>query len=599
MLRLLLTLGGVLLAAAAMGAVLAPRPEGGWRTEGLPYDAILSATGTLESLSVHGNAFLTGPGLFIAKKDAPQPATVTVEGDTATLVGADTRLTLRFLPGGIACTLLNAAGNPDGNCAAMTVPTSLARLKSPETGVEYPLPPKIVSGRMRLIVANGATLTLPDGVFYVKDGGYCVRLPWTLPGGFPNEFRIDITPVLGLDDQIKVAAKAKSADCVYWSGEPQPLTTELTNMLPDRPFRGALVLKVQSFLTKQYVAEMRQPVNIAKGGTATKTWTLTLDPGFYFAEIWAQQGKTMRLCCRSRFLFNAAALQAPPPPADFDAFWQRTLTEQAKVPLDLQITKTQELGKWDVYKFNFAGLLKRRIYGYLTVPKGTTKKLPAVLVLPSAGEHAIQIPQYTDAQGNPLVAMAISITNQDVDLPNEAYDWRTWPAPYLVTGILDKDYYSLRFSYAGVARAAEVLAARPEVQADNILCYGSSQGGGLTFVGAALYPKFKAAVINCPALCRLDWLFEYLDAPFFPIAANNGTRPYILETLKYYDAAYFARQVQCPTWVSIGLLDDGVPAMSVLCAYNALPSKQKTLLVNPLMGHAGELNHLSAKGLWP
>lgn len=596
--RMVFVIGVLVMCCAAMSAVV-PKAGGGWQTQGLPYAATITAKGVVDSFTIGGTNLLAAPGLFLSDGEAALATTVAVDGETVTLDGGAARLVMRFLPEGIDCALYNRTV-ASGYCTSMLVSTGIARVKNPESGIEMSLPPKLTFGKMRLLVPGGGSLTVPDGYIQPRDGAYMVRFPWANPGKFPAKFLLAVSPTLLVDDALTVAVKTPAEDHVYWKGDPQPLTTDLTNMLPNQAFRGRMVLKVQSFLTRAYVQEQSQPVTLGAGATKALTWTLQgLEPGFYFTEIWAERGKARGMCCRARFLFNAAALAPPPPPDDFAAFWQRTLDEQAKVPLDLQITKDRELDKFVVYKFNFAGLLKRRIYGYLSVPKDTSKRHPAVLVLPSAGEHRIAIPQFTDTKGNPVVAMAISVTNQDVDLPDDAYDWATWPAPYLVTGIYDKDRYALRFAYAGVARAAEVLAARPEVLADDVLCYGSSQGGGLTFIAAGLYPKFKAAVINCPALCRLDWLFEYLDAPFFPIASDKASRLYILETLRYFDASQFARSITCPTWVNIGLMDDGVPAMSVMCAYNVIPAKQKTLLVLPQMGHAGVYSPATAAGVWP
>jgi hypothetical protein len=77
--------------------------------------------------------------------------------------------------------------------------------------------------------------------------------------------------------------------------------------------------------------------------------------------------------------------------------------------------------------------LGHRAYGYLTVPQDKSKKYPAVLILPSSGVHSLQPPSFGN---DDRVGMAINIAWVDVDLPPDQYDWRTWPAPYLVTGIL-------------------------------------------------------------------------------------------------------------------------------------------------------------------
>ncbi len=400
------------------------------------------------------------------------------------------------------------------------------------------------------------------------------------------------------EDRVKVTPKALTKDFTYWSGEPQPFYTVISNMMPDKSFSGTMILSLKSYLTKDVKQEMRQPVSLAKQETKTLIWTLEkLEPGLYIAECYVEYKRKRGLCCSSRLVFNAGALIPPDPPPDFNAFWQRTLKEQAKIPVDLKMTKVKDYGKSELYKFNFAGLLGYRCYGFLTVPKDKSKKYPAVLILPSAGMRGQVAPSFP---GGDRVGMVININTVDVDLPEDQYDLWTWPAPYLVTGILDRDHYSLRFSYAAVVRAAEILAARPEVQADNILVTGSSQGGGLTFIAACLYPKFKAAVANMPGLCRLDWNFEYLNPPYFPIAANAETRPKISRTLQYFDAVHFARQVTCPIWVSLGLYDDVTPSIGVFCAYNVIPTQNKRIMVQPFTGHGGGWDRLNTtKGVWP
>ncbi len=585
--------------AAVVAPTLVADPAGGWRTVGLPYNAHFSASGYLDSLQVGGFEFLApshnpAHGLYFATGETRLPFTSAELVGDALVVGTDqARLTVRCLPDRLEIAAENL-GMDDGMLGRLELSKAVARIKSPDTGVEYALPPPLVSEKMRLIAPSGASLTLPGTYLYPQGEGYLVKLPWLRAGAPPVTWALQIAPRPLLDDALKIEGKAATEDCTYWSGGPQPFTTTVTN-LSGGPFRGGIVLQVRHYLTKQ-ARELRQPLELDQGGSKTLSWTLDgLDPAVYLVEVWVVSGAERRLVATTRLVYNAGAIAPPPLPDDFDAFWKATLQEQAEIPLDLKMTKVKEQGKSEVYKFNFAGLLGYRIYGYLTVPLDKSKQYPAELILPSSGLHAIAMPVFPE---DDRVGMAINITDMDVDLPPEDYDWRTWPAPYLVTGILEKEYYSLRFSYAGMVRATEVLAARPEVQADNILVTGSSQGGGLTLVAAGLYPHYRAAVANVPGLCRLDWNFEILNPPYFPIAASAETKPMVSTTLKYFDAAQFARRVTCPIWVSMGLRDDVTPAMGVFCAYNAIPG-DKHLLVQPLAGHSGGWGPQATEGVWP
>lgn len=597
---------GLALAPGAMAGRdpgwLIPQPAGGWKTEGLPYQATVSSRGCLQSLQVNGVEFLapakdTDQGLYLANGESPLAAAglARATGDLLTVESADALLTLRFLPDHVAVTLKNL-GIADGHCGRLALSRDMARLKNPDTSEEFTLPAKAAAGRLRVIAANGASLTLPGQYLAATEAGYMIKLPWVMPRGPEQSWVFDIATKPLPEDAVKVTARAPSPDFAYASGEPQPFMTDFTNMTA-AAVTGNVVLRLRPYLPGREARELRQKFALKKGETKNLTWTLEkLEPSVYIAEVWLDQKPARRLCASPRLVFNTAALLPPSAPADFDAFWQKTLEEQAKIPLDLQISKVQDQGKSEVFKFSFAGLLGHRCYGYLTVPLDRSKKYPAVLILPSSGVHTLRPPSFS---GDDRVGMAINIAWVDVDLPPEQYDVRTWPAPYLVTGILDKDYYSLRFSYAACARAAEILAARPEVAADNILVTGSSQGGGLTLIAAGLYPKFKAAVANVPALTRLDWMLE-LQPPYFPIAVNADTRPVITATLRYYDAAHFARRIQCPIWISVGLLDDVTPPMGVFGAYNVIPAAQKKLMVQPFTGHAGGWDWGTAtQGVWP
>jgi cephalosporin-C deacetylase-like acetyl esterase len=417
-----------------------------------------------------------------------------------------------------------------------------------------------------------------------------------MPGGPETLFTLAVDPALRIEDRLTVKCRAATDDFTYWSGGPQPFYTDLTAI--DQPLKGTLSLRMVSYLTKAVVREQRKRVSLKPHGAATQTWTLdSLEPGLYSAEVWIEQGSTRGRCCAPRLVYHAAALLPPAPPDDFDAFWARTLAEQAKVPVDLRLTRVKDVGKSTLYKFSFAGLLGCRAYGWLTVPQDATRTYPALLQLPSSGLHTL--PPLLFPRDD-RVGMNLQISNVDIDLPNDQYDWRTWPSPYLVNGILDPDYYQMRFAYAATVRAAEILAARPEVQADNILVAGHSEGGGLSLVAAALYPKCKAVVANLPGLCRLDWNLDYLNPPYFPIACNRDSRPMIARTLGYYDATQFARRITCPVWITVGLNDDVCPTPGVFCAYNALPTPRKTLWVQPTGGHVvGYIYEQATKGVWP
>ena len=577
-------------------AAMNEKSDGGWETAGLPYAAIVSREGYLDALRV-GDFDFAAPGkvdlphgIYLVDGAKPLPfRSVTALDDGFAAENEAGKVTVHFRAEGIEITVHNRS-IAAGQCLRMDLSEKVARITVAARGMAYEMPLRAaVVTPARIIAPNGASLSFGKARTYdLHAGGHVLRVGGRHVVKFPHVragstkmFKVAVNATPQPEDALVVAVKMPTPDHAFWSDGPQSMTTGLTGVGPQQGFSGEMVLRVRSYLTKQIVQEMRQKVRVNEGETASLTWELAgLEPMLYIAELYAAAGGREGLCSAPRFVFNAREVLPPAVPEDFDAFWQRTLEEQAQVPLDLQIAKVKEQGDHEVYKFSFAGLLGYRCYGWLTVPKDKSRKWPGVLVLPPAGMRSQPIPIFPRAVG-----MRININTVDVDLPEHQYDWRTWPAPYLVTGILARDHYCLRFGYAATVRAAEVLAARPEVDPAHVSVTGSSQGGGLTFITAGLYQGFESARAIKPGLCRLDWNLNYLQPPFFPIAVNDYSREEIEATLRYFLPCHFARNITCPISVSLALHDDVTPAVGVFCAYNAIPGTGKKIKVDPHATH--------------
>jgi len=602
----LVSSGGWLLLLCCLAAIaevpegrptLKQRKDGGWETaDWLPYAARVSPQGYLESLRVADFEFVAPrktdslQGIFLADGATALPFTTITTLDNGFTAGNDAgKLTVRFTNSGLEATVQNRS-IANGHCLHLGLSANVARIKAAARGIEYAMPLKsTVATPARVIAPNGASLSFGEARSYdLRSGGYLhrdqvrylVKFPHVRAGS-RKTFTVAIHPTTQPEDAIKVAAEIPASDHTFWTDKPQQLATRLTNADAKQTFQGEMILRLRSYLTKQVEKEMRQEVSLAGGAQTEATWRLAdLEPMLYLAEFWVRSGGREGLSAAPRVVWNASALRPPDPPEDFDAFWKRTLDEQSRIPPDLQIKKVKDQGQHEVLKFSFAGLLGHRCYGWLTLPKDKSRKWPAALVMPPAGMRSQPIPIFNGAVG-----MRININTVDVDLPEDQYDWRTWPAPYLVSGILDRDHYCLRFAYAATVRAAEVLAARPEVDPAHIRLTGSSQGGGLAFIAAGLYSGFESAQAIKPGLCRLDWNLNHLQPPFFPIGVNDYTRQEIENTLRYFLPSHFARKIKCPISVSFALHDDITPAVGVFCAYNAIPGAKKTIAVDPHATH--------------
>jgi cephalosporin-C deacetylase len=170
--------------------------------------------------------------------------------------------------------------------------------------------------------------------------------------------------------------------------------------------------------------------------------------------------------------------------------------------------------------------------------------------------------------------------------------------PGLLThNIVDRNTYSYRGFYIDVVRAVDVLLSRPEVDGSRIGVMGSSQGGGLSVVAAALHPAIRAASAGAPYLCGfMDAIDLTSTNPYQEIRdylrLHPERREAVRETLAYFDGINFAPRVRCPIIVNIGLQDNVCPPETGFALFAAIGSTEKRLYPYDQRGHdAGAAEH--------
>jgi len=285
---------------------------------------------------------------------------------------------------------------------------------------------------------------------------------------------------------------------------------------------------------------------------------LTLDlkaPGMYRCELDLTHGGKMLKQKVWNFCYDFANWKPVcARPADFDAFWQKTLAELDTVPVDLKKAVISEDSKSTLYKVNFAVLNGKRCYAWLRVPKAVGK-LPGRLMCPSSGVNNLPAPRTSG-----YVDMVIAIHGYDVDksdFPKKPPF--PWPGTrYHNFGLERKEKYFYRDVYARCARAVDVLKSLSQVDPKRIVVSGGSQGGGLSIVTAALRPEVALCTPGASGMCRFDWTVKY-GVGTWPLNRDDipkgQTLEQMLETLSYFDVANFAGQVKCPIVASVGGMD--------------------------------------------
>lgn len=297
-------------------------------------------------------------------------------------------------------------------------------------------------------------------------------------------------------------------------------------------------------------------------------------------------------------------------PTDFDAFWEKGRRELAAVPMQPEVTLLPEActDELNVYHVSFRTigvewLGPSRIYGILCEPKAPGK-YPALLRLPGAGVRPYAGDKSTAARG--FITLEIGIHGLPVNLPKEVYDrlYAGALSDYATFNLDSRETFYFRRVYLGCVRANDFLATRPAWDGRNLIAAGSSQGGRLAIVTAALDSRVTGVVAVHPGFCDVTPAALHRRGtgrlqPFSAeeLAASVHATPAKCATAAYYDTVNFARRLRVPGYYTWGYNDEIVTPTSLHAAYNAITAP-KTLELTLELGHAYTSEQWDAMQAW-
>lgn len=284
-------------------------------------------------------------------------------------------------------------------------------------------------------------------------------------------------------------------------------------------------------------------------------------------------------------------------PVDFDDFWNKAKKELDTIPIKAQMKPVEisekELECFDV-KLECTDNIQ--VSGYLVKPKKSLKNsLPAYMRFHGAGVCSSN--KLTAQAKEGFIAMDINAHGIENGKPDSFYR-------ELENGTLDgyrtrdcndrlKIYH--RGMFQRVLRALEFLKSQPEWDGENLIVSGSSQGGAQALVAAAFDSQVSFCVANVPAFCLntgiLDgqngfhWFIKLENDKFIQKKDEQTLSQEVIDTIAYYDAATFAKRINCPCILSTGFIDPYCPPTSVYVAFNNIPVKNKRIINNIYSGH--------------
>jgi len=275
-------------------------------------------------------------------------------------------------------------------------------------------------------------------------------------------------------------------------------------------------------------------------------------------------------------------------PTDFIKFWDQAKADNAKIPLESQMTLLANkcTDKVNVYQINVQNCkIGMRVYGILCVPKAPGK-YPAVLEVPGAGVRPYS--GFVGMAEKGIITLQIGIHGIPVTLDSVVYANLRYGAldGYNTYNLDNKEEYYYKHVYLGCVRAIDFINTLPEYDGHTLAVAGGSQGGALAIVTAALDKRVICLSSFYPALCDVTgYLFG--RAGGWPHAFNKPSfvTKEKVETSKYYDVVNFAKLLTVPGFYAFGFNDESCPPTSIYAAYNSITAP-KSLLIAKEMGHA-------------
>ncbi len=263
---------------------------------------------------------------------------------------------------------------------------------------------------------------------------------------------------------------------------------------------------------------------------------------------------------------------------DFDAFWQRTLTEARGFPLNAKFEPADGVVRSvKVFDVTFSGYGGHPIKGWLLLPLQPSGRIPCV----------VEFIGYGGGRGFPtdwLLWSSTGYAHLIMDTRGQGSAWLRGDTAdpegaephfpgFMTSGILNPDTYYYRRLFTDAVRAIETAQSHPAIDPDRIAVTGHSQGGGTSIAAAALSPAVKVTMPDEPFLCHYRRATEITDVrPYEEISGycmiHRDHIEDVFNTLSYFDGVNFATRSNAQALFAVALRDETCPPSTVFAAYN-------------------------------
>jgi cephalosporin-C deacetylase len=286
-----------------------------------------------------------------------------------------------------------------------------------------------------------------------------------------------------------------------------------------------------------------------------------------------------------------------PAPPDLDAFWATTLAATREHDLAASFVPVDTgLAVIDTFDVTFAGFGGSPVRGWLHLPVGRSRPLPAV----------VEYIGYGGGRGLPherFLWAAAGYAHFVMDTRGQGSTWSIGDTPdpdatgspahpgFVTRGILDPATYYYRRVFSDAVRAVETVRSHEAVDAARVVVTGGSQGGGISLAVAGLVGDLAGASPDVPFLSDFPRATTLNDSdPYNEISrylkAHRDHVERVFTTLSYFDVSILGRQATAPALFSVGLMDEICPPSTVYAAYNHYGGPKK-IVEYPFNDHEG------------
>lgn len=614
----LIAMLSVLLVTRGIQAEVLISPIGddkGYQVTTTGYRAKLDATGAMTSLVVSGEEFFAQdrklnvngsvvevPAVFASHHRSWTPTflltgPVQVDGTTVKTKGDGWHLAWTFeesaftvafggFPRGASYAL--SEGYPNGNLNFWMSPHLHRAVDALQQGdLGWPKAGNPEPGNYTLIASNGAGVEFENSFWIATYDDRRPDVPVTRRGDFllfadmakqPKSIvrHVKIFPKVDLGRSVELSITSPNPDHLFPEHRPIVFPVQITAYY-GQSLKGKLRFEGHNYVFKDKKVTAEIPLNLESGAAPLKLdfAIQPAEPGHYIGNIVVSDGEHDLYAKRIGFLYQPQRVAAVKLPAGFDEFWDNTLAELEKVPLDLTLTEQpdKETAAGKVYLAKYRAWEGRWAWAWLYEPKAD-QKVDATVQCPAVSVY--QPGQAQPANGELWIAAAVhggDITNYPA---KSDFD-------YMTGGITDRETTMLRYSFTCLVRCHDIIR-RHRLCNGNVHVRGGSQGGGLSLVLAGLRPV-ASVTGNTIAMVRIDWTVLGLTT-WGPHAPAGSDRSQVAEVIRYFDPACFAHRVHAPIKFYLALFDFTGPVEGVLTAINALPAETECrLVIDPFGGH--------------